>query len=46
MQAGDVESTFADVQALYKWIGFRPNVDIENGVKQFAKWFLSYYSNK
>ena len=46
IQAGDVESTFADVQALYKWIGFRPNVDIENGVKQFAKWFLSYYSNK
>ena len=44
IQAGDVEKTFADTSQLEKWIGYKPKVNIEYGVKQFAEWFMKYYS--
>ena len=43
MQPGDVEKTFANTQALEKWINFKPSISIEEGVKNFIKWYLSYY---
>ena len=44
MQIGDVASTYANTNKLEKWINYKPKVNIENGVKKFAEWFLSYYS--
>ena len=46
MQPGDVQSTYADVSRLKKWINFNPMIDIKKGVKEFAKWYLSYFSSK
>ena len=44
IEPGDVKSTFASTELLYDWIGFKPNVSIEDGIKKFVNWFLSYYS--
>ena len=43
MQAGDVESTSANIDLLENWVGFRPSYSIERGLNKFAKWFLDYY---
>ena len=43
MQPGDVPATAADVLAIQHWIGFRPNIGIQDGVAKFAEWYLDYY---
>ncbi len=43
MQAGDVRATFADVDALNEWVGFRPDTPVAQGVQRFADWYKSYY---
>ncbi len=43
MQPGDVEATFADIEALDQYIGFRPSTTIEDGVARFVDWYTSYY---
>jgi UDP-glucuronate 4-epimerase len=44
MQDGDVPATQADVSALESDFGYRPQVDVEEGVKRFVEWYRSYYS--
>jgi UDP-glucuronate 4-epimerase len=43
MQAGDVQSTYADVDDLMKDTGFRPNTPIEEGLRKFVDWYKNYY---
>jgi UDP-glucuronate 4-epimerase len=43
MQPGDVLATYADVDDLGAATGYRPSTSIENGVKEFVRWFKSYY---
>ncbi len=43
MQPGDVESTFANTEALNNWINFKPSTPINLGVKKFIDWYLEYY---
>lgn len=43
MQPGDVLSTFADIDALAKDVGFAPKTPIGVGIPQFVKWFRTYY---
>ena len=43
MQTGDVPETFADVSALKKAINYQPKTSVEEGVKNFVKWFQEYY---
>ena len=43
MQPGDVESTFANTDALNNWINFKPSTPINLGVKKFIDWYLEYY---
>jgi len=43
LQAGDVVSTWADVQSLFDHIGFRPSTNVEDGVRNFVKWYKEYY---
>ena len=43
LQPGDVEHTYADVEALKCDIGYQPNTSIEEGVDKFIKWFKFYY---
>ena len=43
MQPGDVAATYADVDDLERDVGFRPSTSIEDGVRRFVDWYLSYY---
>lgn len=41
MQLGDVPATWADTKALEEWTRFKPVTSLEEGITQFAKWYLS-----
>jgi UDP-glucuronate 4-epimerase len=43
LQPGDVEHTYADVDALMLDTGYKPNTPIEQGVDKFISWFKEYY---
>lgn len=43
MQAGDVPTTYADVDELINDIGFKPNTSIEDGISKFVNWYKEYY---
>ena len=43
MQPGDVNSTFADIQALNKKVNYQPSTDLKEGVQEFVQWFRDYY---
>lgn len=43
MQAGDVDTTFADVSDLVKDINYQPSTDLKTGVKSFIDWYKEYY---
>jgi UDP-glucuronate 4-epimerase len=43
MQPGDVPATFADVDALDAWVGFRPATPVREGVRRFVEWYRDYY---
>tara|TARA_Y100000590_G_C15742241_1_gene1020680 strand:- start:4052 stop:5062 length:1011 start_codon:yes stop_codon:yes gene_type:complete len=43
MQPGDVECTHADVDDLIDSFNYKPLTSVETGVKEFAKWYKSYY---
>ena len=45
MQQGDVYQTYADVDALIKDFGFKPDITLEQGLSKFAKWYKEYYIN-
>src|SRR5690606_3756243 len=43
LQPGDVEHTFADVEALQRDTGYQPRISIEEGVEHFIAWYRQYY---
>ncbi len=43
LQPGDVLNTCADVSALENLTGFGPQVPLEEGLREFVQWYLSYY---
>ena len=43
MQAGDIEATSADVTGLFDAVGYRPSVQVSEGVKRFVDWYREYY---
>lgn len=45
MQPGDVVETSADAGLLEALTGFRPKVDIEQGVKDFVTWYRDWSSS-
>jgi UDP-glucuronate 4-epimerase len=42
-QPGDVEETYADVDALRRATGFQPSTPLEEGIARFVKWYRDYY---
>lgn len=42
MHPADSKETFSDTSKLEK-LGYKPKVDIEEGVREFATWFKHYY---
>jgi len=43
MQQGDVNRTWADSRPLMQRYAYEPNVNIENGIKEYLMWFSEYY---
>jgi UDP-glucuronate 4-epimerase len=43
LQDGDVPATYADVDALTRWVGFAPGTDIRTGIGRFVEWYRGYY---
>ncbi len=46
IQPGDVEQTYADIEALIQDVGFAPSTPIEVGIEQFLSWYQEYYAIK
>jgi UDP-glucuronate 4-epimerase len=42
-QPGDVEETYADVEALKAATGFQPGTPLETGIERFVAWYRDYY---
>jgi len=43
LQPGDVPDTESDVTQLSEATGYRPRVDVEEGVAKFVRWYRDYY---
>lgn len=43
MQPGDVERTYADIDASRRDLGFEPKIPISEGIPRFVRWFQDYY---
>jgi UDP-glucuronate 4-epimerase len=43
MQPGDVNRTWADVSDLKEKYGYKPEISIKQGVKEFIEWYKTYY---
>ena len=43
MQPGDVEETFADIDATRSDLGWQPTTGIEEGLRRFARWHQDYH---
>ena len=44
MQPGDVPTTFADIDHSREKLGYEPKTSIEEGIKNFIKWYREYYN--
>jgi UDP-glucuronate 4-epimerase len=40
---GDVRTTFADISALEREIGYRPTTRVKEGLASFVSWYRDYY---
>ncbi|WP_027183803.1 NAD-dependent epimerase [Desulfovibrio inopinatus] len=43
IQPGDVEATYANVDALIENVGFSPSTPLEKGIQAFVDWYRDYY---
>ncbi|MDF9435231.1 MULTISPECIES: NAD-dependent epimerase [Chromohalobacter] len=43
MQPGDVPRTWADTDALFEKVGYRPQVGVDEGVARFVEWYRSFH---
>ncbi len=43
MQPGDVQATYADIDALARDTGFTPFTALEDGIARFVDWYLEHY---
>jgi UDP-glucuronate 4-epimerase len=43
MQPGDVERTYADIEAIQRDLGYLPKTPIEEGIPRFVNWYREYH---
>ncbi len=43
MQPGDVQATYADIEASRRDLGFEPRTSIEEGIPRFVDWYRHYH---
>ena len=45
MQDGDVQATFADIDAIHAATGFAPRTTLDEGVPRFVAWYRRYHGS-
>jgi len=43
MIPGDVKATYADIEDIFNFVGFKPKTSIEKGIPKFLQWYREYY---
>ncbi len=43
LQAGDVPSTYADVEDLVQDLGYKPETTVEEGITKFVQWYRDFF---
>ncbi len=43
MQPGDVKTTASSTLSIEKYINFKPNTNLKEGIKKFFHWYKNYY---
>jgi UDP-glucuronate 4-epimerase len=43
MQPGDVQKTYADIEAIRRDLGYEPTTPIEDGVPRFVNWYREFH---
>jgi UDP-glucuronate 4-epimerase len=43
IKPGDVPATYASTELLKDAVGFKPETSIEDGLREFAEWYVGYY---
>ncbi len=46
MQPGDVAATWANIDRLQALTGYRPQVAVEEGLRRFVRWYLSFHGER
>ena len=46
IKPGDVPATYASTKLLEEVVGFKPKTSIEEGLQNFANWYVDYYKLK
>lgn len=46
IKPGDVPATYASTDLLQKAVDFKPKTSIEDGLQEFANWYVDYYKVK
>lgn len=46
MQPGDVAKTWADTNALFELVNYKPTINLDEGLSKFSKWFLNCKNHK
>ena len=44
LQPGDVPDTYADTSNLENELGYKPSMNIQDGVRNFVEWYIDYYN--
>jgi len=44
MQPGDVPRTYANIDSLTELTGFKPTIEIEEGIDRLVQWYRSFYN--
>ncbi|PSS21578.1 UDP-glucuronate 4-epimerase [Actinidia chinensis var. chinensis] len=42
---GDVQFTHANISSAQRELGYKPTTDLQTGLKNFVRWYLSYYDS-
>jgi UDP-glucuronate 4-epimerase len=45
MQPGDVPKTWSDTSKLEKDVGYKPQIDVKEGIKRFLDWYRTFYAD-
>ncbi|MHC1684892.1 MAG: GDP-mannose 4,6-dehydratase [Clostridiaceae bacterium] len=43
LKSGDVTATYASTDKLQKFVGFKPETSIKDGLQKFADWYVDYF---